>query len=160
MEEAGPVVRSWQDEIGAILGGRAGDVGLEAASAPHWIDGFFRYVAQECGAAVDEPPRAFALRAKFRLHYVSLGAAGLAASTATDLWVPAHVAPEDMRLCLVHEFIHGMLARRGDDRGEADVWMATAAWVARSVRHPVGRGVSLYPHWFIRLIPAAFLAAD
>lgn len=160
MEEAGPVVRSWQSEVGAILGGRASEVGLESATAPHWIDGFFRYLTSETGARPEEPPRDFALRAGFRLHYVSLGAAGVAASTATDLWIPAHIAPEDMRVALVHEFIHGMLTRRGDDRPEADVWMATAAWVARSVLHPSGRGASLFPAWFIRLIPPQFWGAE
>lgn len=96
------------------------------------------------------------LRAGFRVHVISLGAAGAAASTATDLWVPRTGDRYERRAVTLHEMLHGVLARRGEDRSEADVWMATAAWVVRAMLHPSGYGLILYPPWLVQAAPPAF----
>lgn len=76
----------------------------------------------------------------------------------TDLWVPRASPRDEARLLVLHEFLHGMLLRRGDERCESDAWMATAAWIARAMLVPGGRGVTLFPEWFIHLTPRNFWA--
>lgn len=156
MEAAGPVVRTLRHEVEAVLRGRAADVGLDAPSSPEWIPGFLRAVLRETGGDYHWMPRDLAKGAGFRVHVVSLGVAGAAASTATDLWVPRSGDRWERRGLTLHELMHGVLARRGEDRSEADVWMATAAWVARAMLHPSGRGLILYPQWLIQATPPAF----
>lgn len=149
MEIAGPVVQSLRYQVEALLDGRAEEIGLEAPSPPQWIDGFFAFIQRETGARFDEHPSDFVERARFRVHVMSLGAADVAASTARDLWIPRQADRHDQRLAMLHEFIHGMLKRRGDERGEADAWTATAVWVARAALTPGGRGITVYPQWMI-----------
>lgn len=156
MEAAGPVVRTLRHEVETILRGRAEEIGLEPPSSPEWIAGFLRAVRDETGGDFDHEPAELARRARFRVHEVSLGAAGAAASTATDLWVPRTGDRYERRAVTLHELLHGVLTRRGVDRGEADVWMATAAWVVRAMLHPSGHGLILYPPWLVRAAPAAF----
>jgi len=145
-----------QKLLNALADFRAAEIGLEAPSPPDWIPGFFRAVLRETGGDYDSMPRDLARAARFRVHVVSLGPAGAAASTATDLWVPRSSDRWELRGLMLHELLHGVLARRGEDRCEADVWMATAAWVVRAMLHPSGRGLILYPQWLIESAPKLF----
>lgn len=156
METAGPVVRTLRHEVESILRGRSDEVGLESPSAPDWIPGFLRAVREETGGDFDWEPSELARGARFRVHVVSLGVAGAGASNATDLWVPRLGDRYERRAVTLHELFHGVLCRRGEDRCEADVWMATAAWVVRAMLHPSGYGLILYPPWLVRAAPAVF----
>lgn len=59
-----------------------------------------------------------------------------------------------------NERVRGILRELVRDEFAGAVKKTADARVARSVLHPSGRGASLFPVWFIRLIPPQFWGAE